>query len=345
MNNPRNIPIDEKVRFLRAPSAYGLPAGAEVEVRETHLSWVFLAGDHVYKLKKPARYDFLDFSTLAARESNCREEVRLNRRLAENVYLGVVPLTLGADGEMAIGGQGPPVEWLVLMRRLPEESMLDQVIRMNRVDREKIIAAADRLADFYKHAPPAELTQASYIEHFIREHGVNRAVLTNPAFDLDGAHVTKILDGIENILSTQSGLLAARVESGRVVEGHGDLRPEHVCLNTPPVIIDCLEFNRLFRLTDPADELTFLGLECELLGAGWIGPVLLERYRQQLGDSPPAKLLAFYRNFRACLRARLSLVHILEHDQRKPEHWLPLARRYLQLAAADALTPGLPEVH
>ncbi len=345
MIRPSEIPIEEKVRFLRLPAAYGKPGAAEVLARETHMSWVFLTGERVYKLKKPVRYDFLDFSTLDARERNCREEDRLNRRLAENVYLGVLPLTLSSKGELAIGGEGPPVDWLVLMRRLPLDRMLDQTIERRTVSRDEIISVADRLCDFYRLAQPAELTPEAYVAHFIREQAQTREVLTDRTFDLDGARIGKILGGIEDILFAQPELLKARVEGGRVVEGHGDLRPEHVCLNTPTVIIDCLEFNREFRLVDPADELTFLGLECERLGAGWIGPVLLNRYAGRLGDTPSAKLVAFYRSYRACLRARLSLVHILEHDPRKPEHWLPLARQYLALADAAGLNPGFPEPH
>ncbi len=309
------------------------------------MSWVFLTGARVYKLKKPVRYDFLDFSTLEARERNCREEVRLNRRLAEDVYLDVLPLTLNNKGGLAIGGEGPPVDWLVLMRRLPLDRMLDQAIEKRTVSRDEIISVADRLSDFYGFAQPAELTPEAYVAHFIREHAQTREVLTDPAFDLDSAPLEKLLGGIEDMLFAQPELLKARVEGGRIIEGHGDLRPEHVCLNTPPVIIDCLEFNREFRLVDPADELSFLGLECERLGAGWIGPVLLNRYTERLGDAPSARLVTFYRSYRACLRARLSLVHILEHDTRKPGHWLPLAQQYLALADAAALNPGYPEPH
>lgn len=309
------------------------------------MSWVFLLDERVYKLKKPVRYDFLDFSTLDARERNCREEVRLNRRLAEIVYLGVLPLTLDNKGELAIGGEGPPVDWLVLMRRLPLDRMLDQAIERRTVSRDEIISVADRLSDFYRHAQPAELTPEAYVAHFIREQAQTRKVLTDRTFDLDGARLEKILGGIEDILSAQPELLKARVKGGRIIEGHGDLRPEHVCLNTPPVIIDCLEFNREFRLVDPADELTFLGLECERLGAGWIGPALLNRYTERLGDTPSARLIAFYRSYRACLRARLSLVHILEHDPRKREQWLPMARHYLELADTAELNPGFPESH
>lgn len=335
-----DISVEEKVRFLRRPASYGA-AVAEVLVEETHMSWVFLAGERVYKLKKPVRTSFLDFSTVEARERNCREEVRLNRRLAEDVYLGVVPLTLTESGALAIGGDGEPVDWLVLMRRLRRERMLDRAIAAHTVRRDDIVAVADRLSDFYASAAPADLTPDAYVAQFQREQARTRAVLTDPSFDLDGARIEESLGRIEHVLCDRAELLKARVAGGHVFEGHGDLRPEHVCLDRPPVIIDCLEFNRQFRLVDPVDELTFLGLECKRIGDGWIGPVLLERYAERLGDAPPPELIAFYWRYRACLRARLSLVHILERDRRKPEKWLPLASQYLALADAPELRPAL----
>lgn len=328
------------MRFLRRPASYGA-AVAEIVVEETHMSWVFLAGERVYKLKKPVRTSFLDFSTLEAREKNCREEVRLNRRLAENVYLGVVPLTRTESGALAIGGDGAPVDWLVLMRRLRRERMLDRAIAAHTVRRDDIVAVADRLSDFYARAAPADLTPEAYVAQFRREQAQTRAVLSDPRFHLDGARVEENLARIEHVLHDRAELLKTRVEGGHVFEGHGDLRPEHVCLNRPPVVIDCLEFNRRFRLVDPVDELTYLSLECKRIGDGWIGPVLLERYAERLGDAPSPELIAFYWRYRACLRARLSLVHILEHDRRRPEKWLPLAKQYLALAEAPEFRPVL----
>lgn len=340
MAEVQEISLEEKLRYLRRPSSYD-GGTDEVLAEETHMSWVFLVGKRAYKLKKPVRYSFLDFSTVEARARDCREEVRLNRRLAPDVYLGVAPLTLSGDGELAIGGKGTPVDWLVLMRRLPRERMLDRALAAGEVDRSEIVSVADRLCEFYENAERADLTPEAYVEQFRREQAKTRAVLTDPAFNLDGARIDDVLWRIEDVLKEGGALLKARVEAGLIVDGHGDLRPEHVCLNTPPVVIDCLEFNRQFRMVDPVDELTFLGLECKRLGDGWIGPTLLERYAERLHDRPSRELVAFYWRYRACLRARLSLVHILEHDRRTPEKWLPLARQYLALAIAPELSFGL----
>ena len=337
----------EKVAFLGTPAAYPYRPH-RVDVKETHMSWVFIAGDRVYKLKKPVRYPFLDFRTLAAREANCREEVRLNRRLAPNVYVGVVPLAKSQDGRLVLAGRGEVVDWLVEMRRLPEELMLDSVILGHTIERDcgdrRIDAVADLLIAFYRTTPPADLSPLSYVQQFAREHAVTEAVLSDPRFELDRARLGYALDHVRRGLKEDAAILGDRVKQGRVVEGHGDLRPEHICLCDPPVIIDCLEFSRAFRLVDPFDELTFLALECERFDAAWIGERLIERCADGLRDQPVPRLLEFYWTYRACLRARLALAHLLEPDPREPWKWVPLANRYLELAQSRAVTPALRAV-
>jgi aminoglycoside phosphotransferase family enzyme len=123
-----------------------------------------------------------------------------------------------------------------------------------------------------------------------------------------------------------------RVAAGRIVEGHGDLRPEHVCMTDPPAVIDCLEFNPALRWVDPFEEIVFLGLDCARLGADWVFPDLLRRLSEALGDPPAQELLAFHWRYRALLRARLALLHLAEPAPRTPKKWRPLAWRYIELA-------------
>lgn len=344
--SPRHDPAGDlvttadKVRFLGSLAAHPGCVGP-VEIKETHMSWVFLADERVYKLKKPVRYPFLDFTSLDARKANCREEVRLNRRLAPDVYLGVVPLTAGLDRRLAIGGDGAVVDWLVMMRRLPGERMLDQAIASGTAARQEVNAVARRLSEFYLAVAPVDLGAADYVEQFAQEQAITRDVLTNRGFDLDRSRTEGALGRVEDALGGPAGPLGRRAEEGRIVEGHGDLRPEHVCLVHPPVIIDCLEFSRRLRLLDPLDELLFLMLECRMLEAGWIGELILDHYLASARDHPPKELVSFYWAYRACLRARLSLVHLLEPDPRTPEKWLPQARRYIELASLPLVSPVL----
>lgn len=330
-------PIDTAhLRFLQSPAAHKGHAGAvsAVETIETHMSWVFLAGDRVLKLKKPVRYPFLDFSTLAAREHDCREELRLNERLAPGVYLGLLALQQQPDGSLALVPEarlptpGQTVDWLVLMRRLPAERMLDRLIAAGAVTPADIDALARVLADFYHRAPAAAVSPADCVARLRREQAVNRDVLLRPEFALQGAQA--VLDALDAALQRHAPLLMARAAGGHVVDGHGDLRPEHVCLLQPPVVIDALEFNATLRQVDPFDELGFLGLECEMAGAPWIGPRLMAACAAAWGDTPQAVLTHLYAAYRAQLRARLALAHLLEPQPRTPQKWVPLAQRYLE---------------
>jgi aminoglycoside phosphotransferase family enzyme len=332
------VGTEDKVRFLASASAHG---GQPPEVVETHMSWLFIAGDRVLKLKKPVRTTFLDFSTLAARAFNCREEVRLNRRLAPDVYNGVTPLVRTSDGTMALGAVpgAEVVDWLVDMRRLSSGRMLDAAIRAGTASPADIDRLGARLASFFRAAPAIALSAAEYVERFDALQGANRALLLQPPFR--ELRPGPVLDAVDRMRVTHAGLLGARAEGGRVREGHGDLRPEHIALDGTPVVIDCLEFSAMLREVDPFDELAFLGLECRMLGAAWIEPRLIAHVARELDDAPSPLVLALYTAHRALLRARLSAAHLLDPHPRTPGRWLPQAARYLaQAQAALAVLDG-----
>jgi aminoglycoside phosphotransferase family enzyme len=306
------------------------------------MSYVFLAGDKVYKLKKPVRYPFLDFSTIEARENNCHEEVRLNRRLAADVYLGVVPLTYSGSRGLSLGGDGAAVDWLVAMRRLAREAMLDRLISEDRLTAAHIDALCDTLADFYRHAERSSISPEDYALRFFREQEKNRDILTRRDFALDHGRTPVLLDLLDARLAASRSQLQERVLQGHVVDGHGDLRPEHICLRDPIAIFDCLEFNAELRQVDPFDELAYLGVECALIGAKTLGAELVDKVAQRLSCEPPRRLVSLYAAWRAMLRARQSVAHLLDDTPREPAKWEPLATRYLNLAqialAADART-------
>lgn len=335
--------LADKLEFLQRSSAYGAAAPTP-ECIETHMSWVFLVGDQVYKLKKPVRFPFLDFTTLAAREFYCREEVRLNRRLAPGVYLGLVALQwhdgvfqLRPEEQAPANTADDTVDWLVCMRRLPGHRMLDQLIAHGRVAPGDIDALVAVLGAFYRSAAPVALSPDDYLARFQYEQAANREVLLRPQFHLPDAALA--MDRLDLALAQHADLLRARARSRRVLDGHGDLRPEHVCLLRPPVVIDCLEFNPQLRQADAFDELAYLGMECNMAGAPWIGPRLVSGCAAALGDSPSAALLQLYTAYRALVRARLAMAHLLDPVPRLPDTWPPRASRYIAcaMAALDAL--------
>ncbi|HEY8063260.1 MAG TPA: hypothetical protein VIF40_00860 [Methylosinus sp.] len=322
----------DALKRLVEPSAYP-HAPARVDVVETHMSHVFIAGDRVYKMKKPVRFAFLDFSTPRAREADCRAELRLNRRLAPDVYLDVVPLTL-ADGELSIGGKGEIVDWLVEMKRLPTELTLDRLLAEGHLDARRIEALAARLGAFYASAARSPISAQDYIARFFREQAENRRVIAMRDFALDHRRAQAVLDRLERRLVAQTPALEARVRDGRIIDGHGDLRPEHICFCEPLAIFDCLEFNDELRQVDPFDELAFLALEYELLGAPHAGAAIVAATARRLGAPPPPALFSLYGACRAVLRMRLALAHLLDPAPRRKDKWEPLARRYMERAEA-----------
>ena len=337
--------VEEKLRFLQTPEAYGA-TGQHLESIETHMSWVFLVGNKVFKLKKPVRYPFLDFTSLRSREFYCREEVRLNARLAPGVYLGLMALQW-CDGVFALVPEsrlrgpaavpGETVDWLVAMRRLPSHRMLHQLIADGNVVRQDIDALVAVLGAFYRTASVVALSPNDYLGRFQYQQASNREVLLRPQFELHDAALA--IDRLDVALSQGADLLRDRALRQRVLDGHGDLRPEHVCLLQPPVVIDCLEFKLELREVDPFDEIAYLSLECDMAGAAWIGQRLSSGCAVILGDHPCPALMQLYTAHRALLRARLTMAHLLDQQPRTPTKWPPLAARYIAraLVALDAL--------
>ena len=331
--------LHDKVAALREPAAYP-EATTAVEAVETHMSWVFLTDAHAYKLKKPVRYDVLDFRSLAARRFFCGEELRLNRRLAPDVYLDVVPLVACSDGNLRIGATGTAVDWLVKMRRLQADAMLDALLARRAATPEQLRSVGVRLAQFHRGQPPAPLDVASYRALLLRHIDEYERELCEPAGALPRDRVTALCAQQRLLLQALAPCIDARVAAGRIVEGHGDLRPEHVWLGEPPAIIDCLEFAPELRWLDGADEAGYLALECERAGTAVLGRVLMEAWREAGGDTAPAALVHFYQSCRACSRARLAIRHLREERYRASPVWRRRALRYLALAQRHLRAAG-----
>jgi len=327
-------PLAAKVAFLRRPEAYAF-AVKEIVARETHMSWVFLAGERVIKLKKPVRFPYLDFSTLARREAACRAELTLNRRLAPGVYDAVVPLVQGSGG-LAIGGQGEIVDWLVSMRRLDESRTLENALLTRQLSASQVEHLVATLIAFYNRAERLPVCPAAHLRDWRRSLAFNRAVLLDARLGLP-AGLIRAIDRVQSrFLERNAALILDRVRGRHIVNGHGDLRPEHIFLTDPIRIIDCLEFNARLRAVDPFDEIAFLCLECERLGGGFAADAIRRGIAKGLRDGLSHALFLFYRCHRATLRARLAIAHLLEDHPRTPEKWPALARTYLQFAARDA---------
>ncbi len=334
-SSQQRIALTDKVAFLAGPDAYP-DAPPRVTAVETHMSWVFLTELFAHKLKKPVRNEFLDYTTLEARRRFCEEEVRLNQRLASGVYIGTAPLSVDPAGRLAIDGEGEIVDWLVRMRRLPPERMLDRAIAQGTARVADLEGAARLLATFHATAIRVAIPPSAFRRRLADAIAANQRVLEAPAFDLPRDSVIAACGALVRALEDHPALFEKRVRRGRVIEGHGDLRPEHVCLGPDPAVIDSLEFDRDFRVVDWVDELAFLAMECERLGSPGAGKVILETCCKALNDRPEEALINFYKAFRALLRAKLSILHLRDEAVRDREAWRPLALDYLRLAGIYA---------
>lgn len=334
MTKSRTAALAAKVAFLADARHYrGRPR--TVATIETHFAWVFLVGDRAYKLKKPLRQAPIDYSTRARRERACRAELELNRRLAPGVYLRVVPLGRDDSGELTRAPGARVVDWLVEMVRLPAARMLDRAILTGTVgprDLERVVA---RLAAFFRRATGRPMSDRGYLARLRNQILGNARELRAPDLALDRSLVEEVIRSQLAFIDQRPQLLAGR--SMRLIDGHGDLRPEHIFLGTRSrgaCVIDCLEFDADLRRLDPAEEVAFLALECGRLGAAGVADDLIAQYARATGDPVSQTLIDFYMSRCAAVRAQIAAWHLrdaaLGGESRK---WRLRARSYL----ADAL--------
>jgi uncharacterized protein len=274
---------------------------------------------------------------LSARRFYCVEELRLNRRLAASVYLCNVPMTQRPTCGLALAGEGNTVEWLVKMRRLPENLALEQCLQRHSIPAGALQRLADRLAKFYGQCQPVALTAQQYRQRLLNNIESTVRDLCQMPERLPLVLIRQAANGLLALLRAQPEMFDARVQAGRIVEGHGDLRPGHVYLEAVPVIVDCLEFSIELRTLDTADDVAFLCLECERLGAPKEGELIFALYSAAAGDCVPPPLLHFYQAYRACLRARIALWHLKEAQFRNSPKWPLQARHYLELACRHSM--------
>src|SRR5262245_32742884 len=350
------------IAALSEPDAYPYPVG-RVEVRQTHISVVFLAGEHVYKIKKPVNLGFLDFSTLDKRWHFCEEEVRLNRRLAPEVYLGVVPVTRRGDS-FAVEGDGEPVEWAVKMRRLPDDATLLRRLERGEVDESVMRSLAQTVANF--HLQPTltlphkggveksfgrfEVVAGNARENFAQSAGQVGVTVSQAVFD-------RLRALTETELSRLKPLIEARAERDMPRDTHGDLHLDHVYLLADPlphgrgserlVLIDCIEFNERFRFADPVADMAFVVMDLLFHGRRDLARAFADAYFAATGDAEGRELLSFYVAYRAAVRAKVDGIKAAEAEvpetaraaarARARAHWL-LALGEL---AGPAARPGL----
>jgi aminoglycoside phosphotransferase family enzyme len=328
-----SVELRDKVAFLKRRRSYR-SRPRRIEALETHFAWVFLTPRLAYKLKKPLRLGNMDYRSLAARKRGCQEELRLSRRLAPNVYLSLAQLSTGLRGRLRLGPSGHTVEYLIKMRRLPRAAMLDQVLKRKGMTRRRLERLARRLARFFATAARQPMSASDYRARLREAVRANRAALRRLAPRLPARLVASVAQRELTLIERLHAELARRC--GRLVQGHGDLRAEHVCLTGRVSIIDCLEFDPQLRRLDPAHDVALLGLEIARLGSEALAQSFLEAFFTASADDISEPALQFYMSLTAMTRAKLAAWHVGDPQYPDAAPWLRRAQRCLQEAQRHA---------
>lgn len=320
-----------------------------VQVIETHISWVLLAGDYAYKIKKPVVLPFVDFGTLAARHRYCQDELRLNQRFAPQVYLDVVPIT-GSSESPKVEGPGEAIEYAVKMRRFDQEALFHRLLAQGALRPELIDRLATRIADFHAQAPAT--TDAGFgTPEKVLQPALDNFVEMFPYADARRRGTLQALEAwTRGAFARLEPVFAARHRDGYVRECHGDLHLRNIALiDGQPVPFDCIEFNAEFRWIDVINEAAFLVMDLLDRGRSDLGYRFLDGYLAETGDYAGIAVLRFYMIYRALVRAK---VHDLRARQTKddPHEAIRLqcaADHYLALAAdiAHGAAPALILMH
>lgn len=325
------------IEDLSAPANLPDETGV-VRVIQTHISIVFVGDAYVYKIKKPADFGFLDFTTLEKRRHYCSQEIRLNGRLSKGIYLDVRPVRLLEGRHTLANSDGEIVEYAVRMRRIPDEALMKSVFDRGMLTGNHLAGIAGVLAGFHLRGERSE-----EIERFGRPEvfRVNtdenfRQVEKYVGLTVDRAVFEAVREWTDSFYRTHAALFGERIKAGRVRDCHGDLHMEHVCIMDGYPIIDCIEFNDRFRYSDTLADAAFLLMDLEYWGGSDIAGRLWHFYKGVAGEGDVEELLSFYKVYRAFVRGKVNSFQVDDPRIREmeKEEAIRRASRYFNLAAS-----------
>lgn len=301
------------------------------EMVETHISWVLL-GEHVYKIKKPVKFSFLDFSTLEKRRFFCEEEVRLNKRLSPDIYLGVVPVI--EDGErISLGGEGTAIGYAVKMKRLPSEARMDR--NMDNVSKETVAKIAAMISEFHGEIDIIRdkgYSSADVVKRQIDDLAEFRDIIEE-ACGL-GKDVDFAVGRCDEFIEKNQGLFEKRQDDGMIRDCHGDLHSANIFITDRIVIFDCIEFSKDFRFIDTASEIAFMAMDLDAFGRKDLSGHFVEEYLAGTGDQELRRMLPVYKCYRANVRAKIAAIDYSQHPGEEPRErmrkYVGLAREYAE---------------
>jgi aminoglycoside phosphotransferase family enzyme len=326
--------IKELQKGLMNPAIY--PDHPErVGLKETHISLLFLTGRHVYKVKKPVNFGFLDFTSLEKRRHFCREEVVLNRRLSTDIYLDVVEIK-ERDGGILLSGPGRVIEYAVKMKQISEDLLMDRLLDRGMVTPETMGRVAKKLGDFYAQTETNERIRSFAFPERVRQDTDENFEQTEKYIGLtiSREQFLQIQNATNSFLEKKREVFLKRIEGNWIRDCHGDLRLEHIFLGDGIAILDCIEFNERFRYLDVACDIGFLAMDLDYQNRGDLGLQLIQQYISHSGDTGIYRVLDFYKCYRAYVRGKVESFKIDDPyiSQGEEEKAMERARKYFHLS-------------
>lgn len=310
---------------------------------QTQMSWVLIAGDHVYKMKKPVNLGYVDYTTLEKRRFYCHREVELNRRLCPQNYLGVSTVNL-YNGTYCIDGKGKVVDYAVKMKTLPAEKMLDYILEHGSPTPEMLHQVGARIAAFHQEAETGPHIDPFGSLESIRFNAEENFAQSRPYTGI--AVSSETLERIENFatgfLDDHPELFKSRVREGYIRDCHGDLHSSHICFTDRLCIYDCIEFNDRFRYADTASEVAFLAMDLDHYGRADLSQAFIQRYLEITGDNQTEKLIKFYKCYRAMVRAKVNCFKLDDPYVSAEEKRLSGLKAQLYFDLAESYTADKP---
>jgi aminoglycoside phosphotransferase family enzyme len=298
----------EVVEVMQNPKTYG-ESVSNIEMIQTHISFVFLANEFAYKVKKPVDFGFLDYTTLERRLFYCNEEIKINRPLCSDMYVGVVSLNKDKKGRVRIGGDGKIIEYAVKMKRQPENSIMTRLLEKGMVNQDHVDKIAKLLSDFHKETQTGlgvneygsiSQVKANWFQNFEQTKALRGKLLEQVKFDF---LEMKIMDFMEK----NNELFEKRIKDGRIRQCHGDVHSGNIFIlpGGQIYIFDAIEFFKGFSCSDVASEMAFLAMDLDFQGRGDLSDYFVERYLEHSKDREITPMLNFYLAYRAFVRAKV----------------------------------------
>jgi len=320
---------------IKNPQLYGEDVSS-VEIIQTHISYVALTGKYAYKIKKPVNFGFLDFSTLEKRKYFCEEEVRLNKRLCPDIYIGVVPITQ-KDNNLELSGKGKVVDYAVKMKEFPQEKIMTKLLEKEKISEEILDKICDILNNFYKKSEHSkeidnygsiETIKKNTDENFDQTESVIDVTISKEKFNF-------IKNATNQFLAQNKDIFKKRIKDGFIRDCHGDLHSGNIVVSDNKVFIfDCIEFNKRFRYSDVSSDIGFLAMDLDFQAHPYHSSYFINKYVEKSNDLGIFDVLNFYKCYRAYVRGKvigfkLNDKHI---DKKEKQEIIKIASRYFDLA-------------